>query len=143
MPAKFVKGSGPDDDFDGFDQKVKYQMVPVGHDRPMSIVTDAESCIITVEPKNIARLHNYHFDHGVPDEPSDFDAVLTANNRVTFAILGQRKGNTNIKLSTPSGIQIDTLTVSVKEKIIKTYTKASLSTRAVSLRRFNTHSPTA
>jgi hypothetical protein len=102
-------------------------MVPTGQDRQMSVVTDAEPCIISVDPTNVARLHNYHFDHGVPDTAGDFGAVVTANNRVTFDIFGQRKGNTNVKLSTQNGAQIDTLTVSVKEKITKTYNTCRLS----------------
>src|SRR5579862_6296374 len=101
MPAKFVKvTTGPLGDFDGFDQKVGYQMVPVGQDRTMSVVSDAEPCIITVDPINVARMHNFHFDRGVPDTPGDFSVILTANNRVTFDIWGQAKGNTNVKLST-------------------------------------------
>lgn len=115
------------DEFDGFDPKTIYQMVPTGQDRSMSVVTDADACVITVDPVNIARMHNFHFDHGVPDQPGDFRAVLTPNNRMTFEISGQRKGNTNITLSKENGIQINTLTVSVKDKITKTYNTCRLS----------------
>jgi hypothetical protein len=90
-------------------------------------VTDDDACVITVDPANSARMHNFHFDQGVPITPGDFSAVLSPNNRMTFEISGEQTGNTNIKLSKSNGALIDSLIVSVKDKATKTYNTCMLS----------------
>jgi hypothetical protein len=114
-------------EFDGFDPKVMYQMVPVTEARAMSVVTDTDECAIVVDPPNIARMRNFHFAKGVPDAPTDFLVRLTAQNQVTFEIFGEKTGNTTIKLLDPKGKAVGGLLVSVKSTIAKTASLCRLS----------------
>jgi hypothetical protein len=122
MPAKFDKKVV----FDGFDPKVKYQMVPIGGVRPMTVVTDANQCIIRVNPQGVAKMQNFVFSQPLPDVPREFAAIVGPNTRFSFDIIGIARGNTSIFLA-EGGKAIDVLNVSVKLRIPKTFNLIRLS----------------
>jgi hypothetical protein len=125
MAARFEK----EELFDGFDAKVSYQMVPLSGERPMTVVSDADECIITVDQEDIVSMHNFRFDKGVPNMPGDFEVSLTPNNRVSFSIIGKRPGNTTIFLKKKNGQFVGNLSISVKSVVAKTYALCRLSDR--------------
>ncbi len=130
MPPKFEKVSVPPlFDFDGFDPKVIYQMVPVGGTREMAVVTDADECTIIVDPPDVARMQRFVFIRPLLEVPREFRAAVTPNNRITFQIFGQKKGNTSIFLVDRNGRMISVLQVSVKDKVRKQIAACRLNDR--------------
>ncbi len=127
MAARFEKA----EEFDGFDPKVSYQMVPLNGARPMSVVSEADELIISVDDDTIASLNNYHFKTGVPVTPQNSTVLLTPNNRVDFDIVGGKAGNTSITLKKSDGFGVASLTVSVKKVVRKTYALCRLSDRRI------------
>jgi hypothetical protein len=120
MAARFEKISVPPlGDFDGFDQKTVYQMVPVGDVREMSVVTEDDECTIVVDPPNIAKMQRFFFDKPLLDVPREFRARVTSRNRIRFQLFGQQKGNTTLFLVDRSGKAFATLLVSVKAAVAK------------------------
>ena len=126
MPTRFEK---TDDRFDGFDPKTVYQMVPVSGTRPMTLITEADECTMVVDPPGIAKMQNFVFSTPLRESPDKYRAHVTRGNRVTFDILGERKGNTTIFLLDRKDDVFGTLLVSVKEKISKTVALCLLSDR--------------
>ncbi len=124
MPARFDKVRDPAmGDFDGFDLKQRYQMVPVGEVRPMGVVVGDRDCVIRVVPAGAAapaHMQRFTFAPGVPRPPQEFEAFVPARTRVTFDIFGRRRGNASIQLVAPDGTVVDDLAVSVKDRVSKT-----------------------
>jgi hypothetical protein len=128
VPAHFEKVKVPPlNEFDGFDPKVMYQMVPVGEARAMAVVTDNDECTIIVDPPGIARMQKFVFAKPLLEVPREFRARVTRQNRITFEIFGITTGNTTIFLVDPQGKGITALLVSVKAKITKTAALCRLS----------------
>jgi len=130
MAAKFEKVLVPPlGDFDGFDPKIPYQMVPVRDQRIMSVVTDKDECTIVVDPPNIAKMAQFVFTRPLIDVPREFRASVTPNNTITFQIQGLQKGNTTFFLVDGNGKATTQLLVSVKEKITRTFSLCRVSDR--------------
>jgi hypothetical protein len=121
MPAKFEKEIVPPlGAFDGFDPKVLYQMVPVGEERAMAIVTDADECTAIVDPPGVAKMQKFVFTKPLLEVPRELRARITPQNRFVFRIFGEKTGNTTIFLVDRQGKSFATLLVSVKSRISKT-----------------------
>lgn len=130
MAAKFAKVSvAPLFDFDGFDPKIQYQMVPVRSQRIMSVVTDTDECTIIVDPPSIAKMVQFVFTRPLIDVPREFRAPVTPNTTITFQIEGLQKGNTTLFLVDRNGKATTQLLVSVKEKITRTFSLCRVNDR--------------
>jgi hypothetical protein len=122
MAARFDKSDGL---FDGFDPA----KVPVGETRPMSLVTEEEGCMMVVDPPGVARMQNFVYSAPLREIPGGYRAEVTKKNRITFELVGERKGNTTIFLLDRKDDVFGALLLSVKEKISKTVALCLLSDR--------------
>ena len=115
-------------DFDGFDSKVIYQMVPEGETRAMSVVTDDDECTIIVNAPTVIHMRNFAFDKPAAVEiPRDLRARVPRQNRLRFEIVGDKKGRTTISLVDSKGKKLDAQIVSVKGKITRNVAMCRLS----------------
>ena len=108
-----------DDLFDGFDPKTVYQMVPVSGTRPMTLIAEEDDCTMVVDPPGIAKMQNFVYSAPVREVPDKYRAHVTRRNRITFDILGERRGNTTIFLLDRKDDVFGTLLVSVKRRSTK------------------------
>ena len=127
MPSKFEKESRPPlFEFDGFDRKSLYQMIPVQDRREMAVVTGPSGCLLRVNNPTIVTMANFRPPVPFPKPGLTTDSVvLPKNTRVAFSLLGKIAGQTEAVVEEGGTIQ-DALLISVKDRIKKNYALCSL-----------------
>ena len=129
MAARFEKRDDPVmGQFDGFDPKTFYQMVPAGeHRRGFSVISENEEIEVAFDPPQIARFANRTFQPPSPLPFNDYVTRVQPNAIVKFEIFGERAGNTTLTIRNRRGAIPGVLLVSVKSPIDKTYALCRLS----------------
>lgn len=129
MAVKIEKAPDPVmGEFDGFDPKKLYQMVPVGESRRgFSITSDNEEVEAAFEPSGIAKFSTRSFQPPSPLPFGDDFTRLAPKTTVKFEIFGIKAGNTTLTVKNSQGKALGTLLVSVKKQVSKTYALCRLS----------------
>ena len=108
--------------FDGFDPKTVYQMIPVNGVRTaFKIVSAGEPVDIEIRPAGIARFNKKSFAPGVPSPGTGELVSIGANTTFTFDLEGQSAGNATLVIRNRSGKALESLLISVKAELAKTY----------------------
>lgn len=108
--------------FDGFDPKSLYQMVPEQDTRRgIKITTAAEPVEVSFEPENIARFGARSFMPPTNTPVQDYFMVLGPRTLAKFDLFGQREGQTLLTIKNGKGVALESLIVSVKKPLRKTY----------------------
>lgn len=114
--------------FDGFDSKSKYQMVPVQGKRDMGIITESSEVVLYSSDPSIARFANFRSYGGAVRNNSNSEVpdsvTLPPHSRIAFSVMGINVGHTTIVLEGNKGVadpNSSSLLISVKGKIRKTY----------------------
>jgi hypothetical protein len=105
-------------EFDGFDDKTGYQMVPVRDRREIGVVTEATEMVLRCNDPSVAKFANFR-SGPTPLFPGALtldQAKLPPRSRIAFSILGSKVGNTEVVLEKADGSDQTTLLISVKEK---------------------------
>lgn len=122
MAIKFEK-DGTDKEFDGFDPKTRYQMIPVGGARDISIITESD-CVLEIKDPRVARMVTFISVSG-PNfaKPAlGIDKItLPAKSKVNFSLSGLSVGHTELSVSGPDGHLQEALLLSVKNPLVKKY----------------------
>jgi len=121
--AMMAKGPDPTMGiFDGFDPKTVYQMIPVSGVRTGFKIVSAEDPVdIEIRPAGIARFNNKKFSPGVPSGGTSELVSVGARTTFTFDLEGQSAGHATLVVRDRSGKSLESLLISVKAQLPKTY----------------------
>ena len=116
-------------EFDGFDPKAVYQMLPVGGSRTGFKITTAQAAVdVKIEPEGVARFAGPRtFTPPTATPIQDFFMQLGPNTVATFDLFGVREGRALLVVRSRSGQLIESLDISVKTKQDKTYSLCLIS----------------
>ena len=122
MPVSFSK-DGPLGEFDGFDPKTLYQMVPERDKRELTISTQA-NCLLEVQVPGVSTMANFISFSG-PSFPkpslTTSSISLPAKSKVQFSLMGVSVGHTELTI-TEAGTKVpQSLLISVKGRLQKKY----------------------
>lgn len=114
--------------YDGFDPRTVYQMVPVGELRTgFSIRTSNEPVEVSIEPPGIATFAGPRTFNPPTNTPIDDHFMrLGANTTATFSLFGKQVGQAMLVIRALNGKQLESLLMSVKAPVRKTYSLSIL-----------------
>jgi hypothetical protein len=122
VPVTFSK-DGPLGDFDGFDSKTIYQMVPERDRRDLTISTLKDISLEISDP-SVATMANFiRFSGPSFSTPSltTSSISLPAKSRVQFSLIGVSVGHTELLISEADTGVPQSLLISVKRKVARKY----------------------
>ena len=110
-------------EFDGFDPKALYQMIPVGGSRTgFSVTTTQKPISARIEPAGIVRFGGQQSFNPPTSLPFNDDSMELASASVaTFDLLGVKEGRASMVVRLRDGTFIEALDISVKNVVRKTY----------------------
>jgi hypothetical protein len=110
-------------EFDGFDPKALYQMIPVAESRVgFSVTTTQRPISATIEPTGIARFGGQRSFTPPTSLPFDDNSMELAPSSVaTFDLVGLKEGKTSMVVRLQNGTFVESLDISVKNVARKTY----------------------
>ena len=117
--------------FDGFDPKTVYQMIPAGQLRTgFSITTDGEAVEVSIEPSGFATFAGPRTFNPPTNTPvTDTLMRLGPKTTTTFNLFGKLAGQATLVIRNQAGKPLETLLISVKNQVAKSYSLSILNDR--------------
>ena len=123
MGAAFLKplqGSTlPRDGFEFDFPRSAFQMVPIDGERPMSVLTGAEDCLMESSRPGMVRLKDFKGGRVTSDQLGRL--ILPKGSSIEFSVQGVGVGSTDLVLHDGNGARSHALQVSVKGRLRKTF----------------------